>query len=189
MDPDAILVKRFREGDDEAFDSLLERYERRVYGLVCRLVGEDRAEDGVQEVWLSAYRSLPQFRGEAQFRTWLFGVTMKVCAAHRRRDGRRTPMASFSDVAPEEYLSVPDQSGDPEQTVLREELRRVVRQAIATLPPPHRVVVHLRQSEGLSYQEIAEVLGIPLGTVRSRLHYAMEKLATLLRPYMEETGS
>jgi RNA polymerase sigma-70 factor (ECF subfamily) len=163
----------------DTFDDLLSQYATRTYGLVHRFVGADAAEDVTQEVWIAVYRALPRFRGEAKISTWLFSIAARVCQRHHRR---RPKLTVVEETAADE---VPDESSGPEQDALRGELAVIVREAIDVLPPGQREVVHLRQLEGCSYQEIASILGIPIGTVRSRLHHGMAKLADLLDPYLE----
>jgi RNA polymerase sigma-70 factor (ECF subfamily) len=175
---DEALVRRFQAGDETAFDELVERHRRRVYGLVCRLVGGPEAEDVAQEVFLGAYRSLPSFRGEAAFSTWLYRVAVHTCSHQLRR--RRLETTTLDEAEPDERRDC-----DPEFSALRAELRDRVRAAIDALPYKLRVVIVLRDLHGLTYEEIAAVVRCPIGTVRSRLHYATQRLATELRSYVE----
>jgi len=161
------------------FDDLLRTHAARVYGVVYRLVGADMAEDACQEVWLAIHKALPNFRGDSKLTTWMFGVAARVCGKLRRK--RRLQI-----VAPEPALEPADPGPGPEADALRSELAMRVRAAIDGLPEGQREVVHLRQIEDLSYAEIAEVLHIPVGTVRSRLHHGMAKLAEALAPYLAE---
>lgn len=179
MSEDEALVRRFQRGDEEAFDELVERHRRRVFALACRLVGEPEADDLAQEVFLAGYRSLPSFRGDSTFSTWIYRITVHVCSHHLRR--RRLPTAELE----EEYLDARSEH-DPVRMVLRGELQDQVRQAIDALPYKLRLVLVLRDLHGLSYEEIARVANIPVGTVRSRLHYAAAKLATYLEQYVEQ---
>ncbi len=160
------------------FDELLSTHARRVYGFVYRLVGPELVEDACQEVWIAVYRALPRFRGEARVTTWLLAIAARVCHKLTRR--HRLVLVGEDD-APEPVAEAPG----PEAEALRGELAQVVRVAIDQLPDGRREVVHLRQIEGLSYDEIARVLDIPVGTVRSRLHHGMARLAELLAPYLE----
>jgi len=175
---DEALVRRFQAGDEEAFDELVERHRRRVYGLMCRLVGTGEAEDLAQETFLAAYRSLANFRCEATFATWLYRVAVHTCSHHVRR--RRLDTTELNEGEPD---SRPE--GDPEQSALRRELCDRVRAAIDALPYKLRLVIVLRDLHGLTYEEIAEVVRCPIGTVRSRLHYATQRLAVELRAYVE----
>src|ERR1051326_8836414 len=158
---DEALVQQFQAGAEEAFDELVERHRRRVYGLACRLVGPREAEDLAQEVFLAAYRSLGSFRGESTFATWLYRVGIHLCSHHLRR--RRLETTELEEEEPDGR-----RDRDPEQSALRGELRDRVRAAIDALPYKLRLVIVLRDLQGLSYEEIAEVVRCPIGTVRSR---------------------
>ena len=175
---DRDLVLRFQRGDEEAFDRLVFRHRKRVFSLVCRLAPSGEAEDLAQEVFLSAYRTLPRFRFESSFTTWLYRVTVHVCSHHHRK--RRLDVEELDDSVP--FLG---QGGDPERETISRELRDRVRSAIDLLPYKLRLVIVLRDLHGLCYEEIAQVLGCPIGTVRSRLHYASHRLAHALQPYVE----
>ncbi|MBI2298418.1 MAG: sigma-70 family RNA polymerase sigma factor, partial [Armatimonadetes bacterium] len=160
------------------FDRLVRAHAARVYGFVHRLVGADLADDVCQDVWLAIYRALPGYRGEGKLTTWMLGIAHRVCGRKRRR--RR--LAADDEAALSE---LPDERAGPERRILDAELAKVVRAAIDMLPPGQREAVHLRQLEGCSYDEIAAILTVPVGTVRSRIHYGMMRLAELLAPYLE----
>jgi len=175
---DARLVSRFQRGDEEAFDALVDRHRRRVYSLVCRLASPGEADDLSQEVFIAAYKALPSFRAESAFSTWLYRITVHVCSHHLRK--RRLDTLDLD----EQYADL-ERDHDPEQSAMSGELQQRVRDAIGQLPYKLRLVVVLRDLHGLSYEEIAQVVGCPIGTVRSRLHYATQRLATVLKPYVE----
>ena len=175
---DARLVARFQRGDDEAFDELVERHRRRIYSLVCRLATPAEADDLAQEVFIAAYKTLPNFRGDAAFSTWLYRIAVHVCSHHLRK--RRLDTTDL-----DEQQADWDRGHDPERSAISSELQERVRDAIEQLPYKLRLVVVLRDLQGLSYEEIAQVVGCPIGTVRSRLHYATQRLETVLRPYVE----
>ena len=175
---DARLVQCFQRGDEDAFDELVERHRRRIYSLVCRLASPGEADDLAQEVFIAAYKALPGFRGQSAFSTWLYRIAVHTCSHHLRR--RRVELTDL-----QEEFEDDDHEHDPERTAVTNELQRHVRAAIGELPYKLRLVVILRDLHGLSYEEIAQVAGCPIGTVRSRLHYASQKLATVLRPYVE----
>jgi RNA polymerase sigma-70 factor (ECF subfamily) len=175
---DAALVVRFQQGDEQAFDVLVDRHRRRVYSLVCRLAPPGDADDLAQEVFLAAYRALPGFRCDARFSTWLYRISVHVCSHHLRR--RRWETDELDEGMPD---LEPDH--DPERRALSSELKDRVQRAIDALPYKLRLVVVLRDMHGLSYEEIAGVVGCPVGTVRSRLHYATARLELSLRPYVE----
>jgi RNA polymerase sigma-70 factor, ECF subfamily len=175
---DARLVARFQRGDDDAFDELVERHRRRIYSLVCRLATPGEADDLAQEVFIAAYKALPNFRGDAAFSTWLYRIAVHVCSHHLRK--RRLDTTDL-----DEQQMDWDRGHDPERSAISGELQERVRDAIEELPYKLRLVVVLRDLHGLSYEEIAQVVGCPIGTVRSRLHYATQRLETVLRPYVE----
>jgi len=175
---DARLVARFQRGDEDAFDELVERHRRRVYSLVARLASPAEADDLAQEVFIAAYRTLPHFRGESAFSTWLYRICVHVCSHHLRK--RRLDTTGLDEQQADDY-----RGHDPEQSAMSSELQSRVREAIGQLPYKLRLVVVLRDLHGLNYEEIAQVVGCPIGTVRSRLHYATQKLETVLRPYVE----
>ena len=175
---DAALVRRFQNGEEAAFDELVERHRGRIYGLVCRLAGTGEAEDLAQDVFVAAYRSLRAFRGEAAFGTWLYRIAIHTCSHHLRR--KRLEALELDEREPDHR-----RDGDPLARAMQQELQGVVRRAIDELPYKLKVVIVLRDMHGLSYEEIATAVGCPIGTVRSRLHYATQRLATQLRPYVE----
>jgi RNA polymerase sigma-70 factor, ECF subfamily len=175
---DAFLVTRFQRGDESAFDELVERHRRRIYSLVCRLASPAEADDLAQDVFIAAYRTLPRFRGEAAFSTWLYRIAVHVCSHYVRK--RRLDLTELDETQPDD-----NRFRDPEQSAISGELQDRVREAIESLPYKLRVVVVLRDLHGLSYDEIAQIVGCPIGTVRSRLHYATQKLTVVLRPYVE----
>ncbi len=178
MSDDERLVSQFQSGEQGAFDELVERHRRRVYSLACRLVGQREADDLSQDVFLAAYRALPAFRGHSTFSTWIYRITVHICSHHLRR--RRLDMSEL-----EEHYPDGRREADPLHLALRGELQEHVRRAIDALPYKLRLVIVLRDLHSLSYEEIAAVVGCPIGTVRSRLHYATMKLAEMLRQYVE----
>lgn len=175
---DNRLVTLFQRGDEDAFDALVERHRRRIYSLVCRLASPAEADDLAQEVFIAAYRALPSFRGDSAFSTWLYRIAVHTCSHHLRR--RKLDTTDLD----EEFMDS-DREHDPERSAISSELQGRVREAIENLPYKLRLVVVLRDLQGLNYEEIAQVVGCPIGTVRSRLHYATQRLATVLRPYVE----
>jgi len=175
---DAQLVARFQRGDEDAFDQLVERHRRRVYSLVCRLASPTEADDLAQDVFIAAYKALPNFRGDAAFSTWIYRIAVHVCSHHLRK--RKLDTTELD----EQHLDQ-DREHDPERSAMSVELQRRVRHAINELPDKLRLVVVLRDLHGLNYEEIAQVAGCPIGTVRSRLHYATQRLSSLLKAYVE----
>lgn len=174
---DEALVSRFLAGDHRGFEELAERYQHRVYRFICMFLQNDR-EDAAQEVFLELYRSIGAFEGKSRLETWVFAVTRNVC----RRLSRSAWRAESMD-ADEALLEIPDAAENIERAALSREAHHRVEEALARLAPIHQEVLLLRDWEGLDYREIAETLGIPVGTVRSRLHNATARLAALLQPY------
>jgi RNA polymerase sigma-70 factor (ECF subfamily) len=172
---EADLIARAVAGDGDAFAELVEPYESRVYNLAVRMCGDrETAFDLAQDVFLKAYRFLPRFKGEASFSTWLYRVASNTCLDQLRRRKRSLETLSLDDAVETESGSlrrtVADSSVEPEKLVLREEVRAEIRDAVVGLPLEQRLAVLLRDFEGLSYGEIAEVLGCSLGTVKSRIN-------------------
>ena len=185
------LVERAKDGDEDAFASLVTQYERFVYNAACRILSAsaqplDMAEDISQETFVKAWRNLGRFRGECTFSTWLFRIAVN-CAKDAVRSAARRPAASLSFAGEEDEdgaseWDIPVTSGDtvPEDAVERRELILAVRRAVEALPEDQRQVVVMRDLHGLPYQEIADTLGIELGTVKSRLNRGRANLKTIL---------
>ena len=189
-DEDKGLVKACLDGQKEAFDILVEKYHRRIYNLAYRFVGEpEEANDLAQEIFTAAYQNLKKFRGDAKFSTWLFQIATnrgKNRFKYLKRRGHfanrgQTEGADEGDFLPKE---IPDESGNPETLLAGKEVQRIVQNAINELDPDHKAIVILRDIEGLSYDEIAQILNLPEGTTKSRLHRARmvvkEKLKKVL---------
>jgi len=159
------------------FDEVYERFRRPVWRLARRMTGsEEDAGDATQEIFLRIWRGLPGFRGEAKLSTWVFQIAWNYLRLHRRRAGRQPPFAASSDELALVVERVPDRGPDPERhAAASHELERV-EEAIDRLPEQFRVVLWLRDGEGRSYEEVAEVLEVPIGTVRSRLSRARQAL-------------
>ena len=196
--PDALgdeevlrLVERAKDGDGEAFGALVSQYERFVYNVAVRVLSaasqpQDLAEDIAQETFLKAWRNLSAFRGGSTFSTWLFRIAVN-CAKDAVRSAARRPAASLSFAGEEDEdgtteWDIPVTSGDtvPEDAVERKELILAVRRAVESLPDDQRQVVVLRDLHGLPYQEISAMLGLELGTVKSRLNRGRANLKTIL---------
>ncbi|WP_373049395.1 sigma-70 family RNA polymerase sigma factor [Vulgatibacter sp.] len=181
-----VLLARARRGDERAFAALLRLHQDRVYDLLVRMLGDKaEAEDVTQEVFLAFHRALPRFRGESRVSTWLFRIAKNHCLNRikylgRRGASRQVPLEDADDPAAAEGPERPDRTLERRRTDER------VQAAIAALPEEQRLVVVLREIEGLSYEEIAEVLEQPEGTVKSRLHRARLALARSLAAPAEE---
>ena len=177
--PDATLLARACDGDRLAFRGLVDRYAHRLFAMAASLVGNRAdAEDIVQETFAGAFRGLKAFEGRSSVRTWLTGILIRQAAMHRRRESRRgARLVPLAD-APEAGLHGPS----PTAVV---DARIDVMAAIRELSPDHRDVIILREFEGLSYDQMAEVLGIPRGTVESRLFRARRQLQQRLKEYLD----
>lgn len=182
---DEQLVELAGRGDQAAFRHLYDRYHLKIFRLVRSMVGSpEDAWDIVQEAFVRAFRSLKSFKGQSSFYTWLYRIALNVTTDYRRRQARRRqnrPTQSLSDLEAEGRQIAAPEGETPDNTLYRKELAELVRRALDTLSEEHRQVMVLREINGLSYGEIAEVTGASLGTVMSRLHYARRKVAEILR--------
>lgn len=185
LSEDDILVRRCQDKDEQAFDALFYRHFNRVYALVCHYLGDpEEARDATQEVFVRVYAHIGSFRGQSAFTTWLFRIAVNVCQEHRRKLARRGSRAAFVPLADAE--NAPSDAEEPLEAVLRNTTQAAVQAAIESLPEAHRIVITLRYFQGLSCKEIAAILECPVGTVNSRLHYAITKLKTLLAGQLAE---
>ncbi len=179
------LIRRAQAGDNDAFEELLRLHEKRVYNLCLRMsANADDALDLSQEAFLKAWRALGQYQFEASFSTWLFRLTSNVCLDFLRRKKRRQELSlteSYEDSDAGEELSLPDPQPLPEEQAITGETRRELAQAMARLAPDHREILQLRVVEDLSYEQIAEILDIRVGTVKSRLARARLSLRKILK--------
>jgi RNA polymerase sigma-70 factor, ECF subfamily len=177
MDPDRELVDRARTGDIAAFEDLVERHRDVVYRVAARTVGHGEAEDVSQDAFLRAFHRLPSFRGEAPFRAWLLSITRNAALNHLARK-RPEPVES---VDPLVEAADGERQRTPADRLEGRERRDRLEAKVRMLTPAHRVVLVLRDIEGLSYEEISEVTESPLGSVKGRLHRARGELIELLR--------
>ena len=187
-DSDQQLVERVQAGDKAAFDLLVRKYQHRVLKLVGRFVSDAaEAEDVAQEAFLKAYRALASFRGDSAFYTWLYRIAINT-AKNALVSNRRRPVDFDLDLQdPEQYdRHARLKEGDtPEGVLLTEETRNVVERAMEQLPEDLRTAIILRELEGLSYEEIAEAMDCPVGTVRSRIFRAREAIDKKLKPLLD----
>ena len=185
---DQQLVERVQAGDKAAFDVLVRKYQHRVLKLVGRFVSDAaEAEDVAQEAFLKAYRALASFRGDSAFYTWLYRIAINT-AKNALVSNRRRPVDFDLDLQdPEQYdRHARLKEGDtPEGVLLTEEIRSVVEKAMEQLPEDLRTAIVLRELEGLSYEEIAEAMDCPVGTVRSRIFRAREAIDKKLKPLLD----
>ncbi len=192
---DVGCIGRFLSGDEQAYEELVVRYQRRIFNLTLRyLRGEEEAREATQEIFIKVYRSLPHFRGDARFSTWLYQVAINHCKNRLKYLQRRHYYQAESMDEPREGEDGETQrqyaadAPDPREQVQTKEIQALVRQAIDKLPEEHREAIILRDLQGLSYEEIAEITGQVVGTVKSRIHRARAELASLLQPWMENEG-
>ena len=183
---DQELVEKAQQGDKKAFNLLVVRYQNRVAGLLTRYVSRDDIPDIVQESFIKAYRSLASFRGESAFYTWLYRIAVNTAKNHLTALGRRPPNVDFLAEDAESYDAGTQlrETDTPENLVLSNELKRVVFETIENLPEELKMAITLREIEGLSYEEIAEVMSCPVGTVRSRIFRAREAIDAKIQPLM-----
>ncbi|ALS59003.1 RNA polymerase sigma factor RpoE [Pandoraea pneumonica] len=186
---DQALVERVQKGDKAAFELLVAKYHRKIIRLVSRLVRDHaEVEDVTQEAFIKAYRALPQFRGESAFYTWLYRIAVNTAKNHLATQGRRAPTSTEANAEEAETFAEADQLRDintPESMLMSKQIAQTVNAAMEALPDELRTAITLREIEGLSYEEIAEAMGCPIGTVRSRIFRAREAIASRLRPLLD----
>ena len=186
---DQALVERAQQGDHKAFELLVSKYQRRLTRLLARFVkDEHEVHDDTQEALIKAYRALPNFRGESAFYTWLYRIGINTAKNFLATNGKK--MVISADVANEEgeMFDLSDQLADdhtPEAEMMNREILQTVEAAVARLPEDLRRAITLREMEGLSYDEIAQIMDCPIGTVRSRIFRAREVIAKDLRPLLD----
>jgi RNA polymerase sigma-70 factor (ECF subfamily) len=190
---DAVLITAVRAGDMRAFRELVERYQRRVYAVAMRYCRNgDDAMDRTQEAFVKAYQNLDRFQGTSGLYTWLYRITTNVCLDFLRREKRHSGHADYDDQRDQisGEASMPTMGSGPgaapDRAYENLELGEKMKGALETLSPAHRSILILREVDGLSYDEIAEELDIPRGTVMSRLHHARGKMKEVLSGYLEE---
>lgn len=188
MASDEELIERSREGKRAAFQELVEKYQQRMYAVAYGLLGNrEDALDAVQDAFIKAYNSLPRFEGKSSFYTWLYRITVNAAIDLGRKASRREEIEFREEIDVEEEKSefpVASPSESPSEQLLRKELGELIEDAIQKLPADQRTVIVLREIEGLSYKEIAQVMKCSEGTVMSRLHYGRRKLQELLGPHL-----
>ena len=179
------LIRRAQQGDNGAFEELLLLHQKKVYNLCLRMsANPDDALDLSQEAFLRAWRSLGQYQFEASFSTWLFRLTSNICIDFLRRKKRRQETSlteSYDDSNEGAELSVPDAQPGPEQQAMTNETKIELARAMEQLSPEHREILQLRVIEDLQYEQIADILGVRVGTVKSRLARARLALRKILK--------
>ncbi len=184
-DDDSSLVRRFLDGDGRAFDRLVERYQQYVFNVIRHTVGETGdAADIAQDIFVKVHRSLASYQSESAFSTWLYRITVNTCLDELRRR-KRAARVRLDDLTDDEEMRLADNFGaNTGRTVERNERREIVGKAIGELPETLRIAVTMRDINGLSYEEIAAVLGCSVGTVKSRLFNGRMKLREWLEQYL-----
>ena len=185
---DQQLVERAQRGDKRAFELLVAKYQRKLGRLLARLVRDPaEVEDVAQEAFIKAYRALPSFRGDSAFYTWLYRIAINTAKNYLVAMGRRAPTSTGFDHEEAENFEDAEQLRDaatPEDELHGKQIAATVNKAMDALPDDLRTAITLREIEGLSYEEIANVMNCPIGTVRSRIFRAREAIATELRPLL-----
>ncbi len=183
---DEELVARSISGDNESFNELILRWERPIYALAYRTIGrEEDARDVCQETFLRAFRALPRFRGQAKFSSWLYRIALNLCRDWARRE-RRTPVVQApDDLDLMELAAAAEPSESIENLVARKDVARAVERAMALLPEEQRTAIVLKEYHGLTFQEIADLVGCPLSTVKTRLYQGL----TVLRRELARAGA
>lgn len=186
--PDKVLVERTQQGDQAAFGLLVVKYQHRLAKLVSRYIYDSsEVEDVCPEALIKAYRAIGNFRGESAFYTWLYRIAVNTAKNYLISQGRRPPKTDIDaeDAVLTEVGSAMRETGTPEANALTRELAETVTHAVEQLPEDLKMAISLREIEGLSYDEIAEVMDCPIGTVRSRIFRARDAIDRELKPLLE----
>ncbi len=177
---DANLVKLAARGNTKAFAALLGRYEQRLFNVAYRVLNHyEAAADATQDAFLNIYQALPEFQGESEFYTWAYRITMNTAISHKRK---QRPTQSLSDFNSASGDVVAGTLQPPGEAIEKHEDKRLVQEALAKLSPEHQTVLILKDLEGWKYEDIALYVGLPVGTVRSRIHRARLELRQLIDP-------
>ncbi|MES2824282.1 MAG: RNA polymerase sigma factor RpoE [Pseudomonadota bacterium] len=186
-DVDQQLVERVQKGDKRAFDLLVLKYQHKIFAVISRFIRDhSEVQDVAQDAFIKAYKALPNFRGESAFYTWMYRIAINTAKNYLVARNRRPP-ASDLDVDDAEFYSGNEamhEMNTPERNLLRDELQAVIDQAFRDLPEDLRMAVTLREIDGLSYEEIAEAMDCPIGTVRSRIFRAREAIDKKIHPLL-----
>jgi RNA polymerase sigma-70 factor (ECF subfamily) len=183
---DEELVAKSISGDNESFNELILRWERPIYALAYRTIGrEEDARDVCQETFLRAFRALPGFRGQAKFSSWLYRIALNLCRDWMRRERRAPIVQAPDDVDLMDLAAATEPSEAIEDLVARKDMTRVVERAMALLPDDQRTAIVLKEYHGLTFQEIADLMGCPLSTVKTRLYQGL----TVLRRELARAGA
>ncbi|HEX6321896.1 MAG TPA: RNA polymerase sigma factor RpoE [Burkholderiales bacterium] len=185
---DRQLVARAQRGDKRAFELLVEKYQRKLARLLSRFIRDPaEVEDVTQEAFIKAYRALPAFRGDSAFYTWLYRIGINTAKNYLMAMGRRAPTSTEVEAEEAEGFEEGEQLRDintPESVLLSNEIAKTVNATIESLPEELRRAIQMREIEGMSYEDIAQAMDCPIGTVRSRIFRAREAIAEQLRPLL-----
>ncbi|HEY3488369.1 MAG TPA: RNA polymerase sigma factor RpoE [Gammaproteobacteria bacterium] len=187
---DLVLVRRVQGGDKAAFDLLVKKYQSRIAKLIGRFIHDAaEVEDVTQEAFIKAYRGLANFRGESAFYTWMYRIAINTAKNYLVSTGRKTPDISIDAQEAEQYegVSYLKEYATPESLAVADEVKQTVFESIEKLPMELKTAITLRELEGLSYEEIAQVMDCPIGTVRSRIFRAREAIDENLKPLLDRT--
>ncbi len=191
-DVDAELVARVQRGDRHAFDLLVLKYQRKIMRLLSRMIRDPaEIEDVAQEAFIKAYRALPQFRGDSAFYTWLYRIAINTARNWLATNKRHSTQSFAQENAEGETFDESDNLTDnstPESELASRQIAQTVNQAIEDLPEALRNAIVMREIDGMSYEDIAQSMNCPIGTVRSRIFRAREAISTRLRPILGHTG-
>ncbi len=185
---DQALVERVQAGDKAAFDVLVQKYQSKIIQLANRYVhDQDEAMDIAQEAFIKAYKALGRFRGDSAFYTWIYRIAINTAKNHLVASSRRPPRADIDAGEAEQYDSATGlkEYATPERMLLKEEIKETIAGAIENLPDDLRTAITLRELEGMSYEEIAQAMDCPIGTVRSRIFRARDAIDGKLKPLLE----
>lgn len=182
--PDAELITLSQQGDKQAFAELVDRYQKRVYTMAVRLLGDmEESRDVAQEAFLRVYRALPRFQKDADFLPWLYTITANIARDRWRRRKREEGAIS---VPFDETIAAADNRFSPETILEAKDMKQMVEKAVASLPWEYRVAIVLRHIQDLSYKEIAEIMKLPLNTVKTRIRRGRLMLREILDPLLEQ---
>jgi len=187
---DQALVEQVQRGEKQAFDVLVLKYQNKIIQLVNRYVHDtDEARDVAQEAFIKAYRAIGRFRGDSAFYTWLYRIAINTAKNYLVASGRRPPRADIDAQDAEQYEGATGlrEYATPERLLLKDEILEAIATAIDELPDDLRTAITLRELEGLSYEEIAQTMDCPIGTVRSRIFRARDAIDTRLKPLLDHT--
>lgn len=189
MNVDQELVQRVQAGDKKAFDLLIMKYQQRIIHVITGFVHDPvEAMDVAQEAFIKAYRALPNFRGDSAFYTWLYRIAINTAKNHLTASSRRPPMSDVDAMDATNYYDAPElkEFETPEDSLMCVQLEQTIQQAIEDLPEDTATAIKLREFEGMSYEEIAEAMDCPIGTVRSRIFRAREAIDKQVKSVMGE---